>query len=257
MNLHFQSAGSGPPLLILHGLLGSSDNWKTLARRLSASFLVYALDLRNHGNSPHSDEFTYEAMVDDIAGFMESHGIGQAAVIGHSMGGKAAMLFALEHPEQVGKLIVVDIAPRAYPDRHSTLLDLLADLDPGTFYGRRELGAELEKHIDDNATRQFLLKNLGVDSSGRMHWKMNVRAIHRNYAAISGWPGHGRVFEKPALFVRGELSDYLVQEDFATIASFFPNSRVVTIPDAGHWVHADAPHLFEKTVREFLLEDRN
>jgi esterase len=252
MQLHFQSYGKGQPLIILHGLFGSLENWHSISQKLAEDFLVFAVDQRNHGRSPHALEMSYQLMAQDLEEFLATQQLGAVYLLGHSMGGKAAMRFTLNYPDQVEKLIVADIAPRAYPPHHSEILAALRSLDPPSFTSRKEMETRLANSIPDLATRQFLLKNVKRDSTGTFYWQMNLAAIDRNYArlneALSGQPP----FEKPTLFIRGERSDYIRDEDLASIRKLFPRAELHEIPGAGHWVHADAPETFLRKVREFL-----
>lgn len=252
MKLHFQTYGAGFPLLILHGLFGSLDNWQPVSRRLGEHFQVFALDLRNHGRSPHDDAFNYSVMADDLREFMEQHRLSRADVLGHSLGGKAAMHFALLHPQLVSRLIVVDIAPRAYPPAHLPLFDAMLSLNLAAFCERHEIDAALTPAIPDNSTRQFLLKNIGRGDSGAFCWKLNLPAIHRNYSELNEVIESDRAFPHPTLFVSGERSDYIRNRDTGLIKQFFPDAQITTIPNAGHWVHADQPEKLTETVIQFL-----
>ena len=255
MELYYKEYGSGPPLVILHGLLGSGGNWHTLASRaFGEHFTVYAVDQRNHGRSPHTDEMSYEAMAADLAAFLDAQSIGQTHLIGHSMGGKTAMHFALAYPERVDRLVVVDMAPRAYEPGHTTILDALSAVDPSAYASRREVDDALARKIASPAVRQFLLKNLGLDADERRYyWQMNLDGIVRSYDALNEAVPPGRTFDGPARFVRGSASGYVTDDDLGAIRALFPQSDVVTL-DAGHWVHADAPEDFARVVTEFLEE---
>lgn len=255
MKLHYRSLGEGAPLIVLHGLLGSLDNWQPLARRFAAQFKVFAVDLRNHGQSPHSDHIGYDAMADDLCEFMQTHGLAPAHVLGHSMGGKVAMRFALSHLESVDKLVVVDVAPRAYPPRHVRTLEALLALNLHAFHRRDELDAELAKSVEDVAVRRFLLKNVGRDAAGGFRWKANVRGLWENWEDLTGAVTGDTPFSKPTLFVRGEKSDYIRDVDFNSIRKLFPRAEFCTIAGASHWVHTDAPEEFARAVQEFLGEN--
>jgi Predicted hydrolases or acyltransferases (alpha/beta hydrolase superfamily) len=257
MQLAFQQFGSGPPLLILHGLFGSSDNWQTISRALGERFHVFALDLRNHGRSPHSSEMTYSLLADDLREFIQQR-LGheprpaRVRLLGHSMGGKVAMQFALSFPEQVEKIVVVDMAPKLYPPRHDQIFDGLLGLTLDKVATRGEADAQLAASVPDQAVRAFLLKNLARDLHGRFYWKFNLKALAENYALLNGPISLSSRFEGPALFIRGELSDYLDAADFAQVREFFPNAILRTVPAAGHWVHAEQPKSFIKLALEFL-----
>lgn len=255
MDLFYKDYGAGPPLIILHGLLGAGGNWHTLSHRVfGRHFHVFAVDQRNHGRSPHDDRLDYPAMAADLAGFMDAHGLARAHVLGHSMGGKTAMEFALTFPARVDRLVVVDIAPRAYPNRHAEILDALRALDPAAYRSRAEIDAALAERIASYPIRQFLLKNLRPDGPGSYAWQMNLDAIVRNYDRISGGLTAAGTFDGPALFVRGGASDYVTDADLPGIRRHFPAARLVTIPGAGHWVHAEAPEAFARAVLAFLLD---
>jgi esterase len=255
MELYHRKYGAGPPLLILHGLLGASGNWHTLSSKVFGTrFEVYALDLRNHGRSPHSDVFDYPAMAGDVVAFMDRHGLAHAHLLGHSMGGKVAMHVALAYPERVDRLVVVDIAPRAYPPHHTALLEALAGVDLAAVTGRQQVDDALAARIPSVAERQFLLKNLAYDSAtGRFSWQMNLEGIARNYDRVNTGIGPGPSFVKPALFVRGSASRYVTDEDAGLIRQLFPNARIITIA-SGHWIHAEAPEPFGRAVMDFLTE---
>lgn len=255
MDLFFKRYGEGPPLLILHGLLGSSGNWHTLSSKVFGQrFTVYALDLRNHGRSPHSDTFNYGVMADDVLGFMEQHHLSRAHLLGHSMGGKAAMHFALTYPDRVDRLVVADMAPKAYPPHHTDLLDALSALDLSRYTSRQQVDDDLSRSVRSPGVRQFLLKNLAFDSETRRYsWQMNLDVIRGSQEALSAGLEPGRTFDGPALFVRGSASDYVLDEDIDLIRQLFPRAQVATI-EAGHWLHAEAPDAFARVVLEFLQE---
>ena len=255
MNLNYKEFGSGPPLIILHGLFGSLDNWQTVARELAEDFTVFALDLRNHGRSPHDEVHTYEAMCEDLLEFMDEHWIFETSLLGHSMGGKLAMHFALHQTDKVEKLIVVDIAPKAYPGGHEIIFRALEGLPIEDIRSRAEADEWLSGAIISTPIRQFLLKNLKRTKDGRFAWKPNIEVLHRNYDEILREiaPPDGRVFDKPTLFVRGGRSGYILDEDIPEIKKCFPRAEIRTIPEAGHWVHAEARETFVGMVRAFLL----
>ena len=252
MKLHFRTVGEGAPLIVLHGLLGSLDNWQPLARRFAACFKVFAVDLRNHGQSPHSDDVSYDAMVADLDEFMRTHDLERAHLLGHSMGGKVTMQFALRHPDRVEKLVVVDISPRAYPPRHARTLAALLALDLHTFQRREELDAKLAQSVDDAEVRQFLLKNAGRDAHGGFRWKANIRALWESYERLTVAVTGETPCDRPALFVRGEKSDYVPAADNDLIRRLFPRAEFCVIAGAGHWVHADQPEAFFAWGLKFL-----
>ncbi|MBI3578291.1 MAG: alpha/beta fold hydrolase [Ignavibacteriales bacterium] len=251
MNLNYQSYGHGHPLLILHGLLGSSDNWHTLGKAFSEKFHVFAIDQRNHGRSPHSDSFNYPIMAEDIREFMEQHNLPSAYVIGHSMGGKTAMQFALTYPARVDKLVVVDMGPQEYPREHDTIFGALHSVDLQTVASRQEVDNLLAKKIPSTATRQFLMKNLARDESGAFRWKMNLDAIVKNYPDITTGIETQAIFNKPTLFVKSNRSGYVEENDVPLIKRLFPQAEIIGL-DVGHWVHAEAPQEFLRIAMEFL-----
>ena len=252
MQLHYERYGEGQPLIILHGLFGSLDNWRTLSKTFSRSLQVFALDQRNHGHSPHSETFTAQVLVEDLKEFMQQQGLSSAHLLGHSMGGKTAMQFAVTYPQMVDKLIVVDIAPKAYPPEHKDIFDALYALDVQTLRTRQEAEAALARKIQELSLRQFLLKNLERDPAGAFRWRINLAAIHNNYEEILKGLETSRTFEKPTLFIKGGSSGYIQEGDTATLRAIFPQAQIVIIPGAGHWVHAEAPQEFARIVRDFL-----
>lgn len=253
MQLNFKRFGEGPSLIILHGLFGSLDNWQTLARKYAEDFSVYIVDQRNHGKSPHSDEmFDYNVMADDLADFMDTHRILSASFIGHSMGGKTVMQFAVERPDRVDKLVVADMSPRPNEGGHEEILETLQAFPFDRIDARKEAEEWLEPRIKEYGVRQFLLKNLDRDKEG-FRWKFNLEVIVRDYAHIlagvqSPWP-----VSVPALFIRGGKSDYIRNEDEVEISEMFPEAEFATIEGAGHWLHAEKPMEFLEATREFLL----
>jgi esterase len=252
MKLNFRVSGEGPPLLILHGLLGSLDNWMPPAQQLAAHFQVFLIDLRNHGRSPHAAEFNYGVMAEDVAGFIRDQNLGPVNLLGHSMGGKLAMRFAQLHPDAVTKLVVVDMAPREYPPRYDGILAAMHALDLRAFRHRAEVDAALAAVAPEKPIRQFLLKNLGRDTTGALEWKPNIAAICANYSQIRQALPTSNQFHGATLFVRGGKSDYIRTEDFDLIRLIFPQAQLQTIVAAGHWVHAEAPKEFLHTVRGFF-----
>ena len=253
MQLHFQSYGEGVPLIVLHGLFGSLDNWHSMSQKLAADFHVFAMDLRNHGHSPHAAEMNYPSMSEDLKEFVIEKQLSAINLLGHSLGGKTAMLFALNFPDLVEKLIVVDMAPRAYPPHHDEILTALLSLDLSAFKTRKEMESQLADSIPDLGVRQFLLKNVKRNSEGAFYWQMNLTAIKHNYGKLNEAIVSDRSFDKTALFIRGEYSNYIRDEDWSSIQKLFPQAQHCEIAGAGHWVHADAPEVFLRKVREFLM----
>jgi esterase len=252
MNLHFETVGEGSPLVILHGLLGSADNWRSMSRRLGAQYKVFAVDLRNHGRSPHSELFDYPAMVADLHEFMERQALSAVALLGHSMGGKVAMQFAADYSEGVDCLVVVDIAPKAYAPSQRNLLQAMRSLDLRRYKSFGEIDAALAANIPERSLRQFLLKNLSRDDNGRLYWRIHLEAIHRNYDQLTLAMTPERTFGKPTLFIRGGRSNYIEEGDLPAIRQIFPHAEIATLPEAGHWAHIDAPEEFFQTVANFL-----
>jgi esterase len=252
MQLHFKESGRGRAVILLHGLFGSSDNWHPIALRLAENFRVFALDQRNHGQSPHSDEMNYLVMAGDVNEFMASHGIESAAILGHSLGGKTAMRFALQFPGKVEKLIVADMAPRAYALAHDEIFAALLALDLPRFQTRQQIEAALAPEISNLVLRRFLLKNLGRNAESQFFWKINLRGLAESYPELREPISHPRPFAGPVLFIRGGKSDYVRTEDEPKIRELFPLVKIRTIAGAGHWVHADQPEEFSRLVSEFL-----
>ena len=243
----------GAPVVILHGLLGSARNWSTIARKLAAARAVFALDLRNHGGSPWADAMTYDQMADDARAFMARRGLPAAAVIGHSMGGKVAMRLALAHGEKVSRLVVVDVAPVAYRRGFNAYVEAMRGLDLSGIGRRAEADAVLAEQIDDPAVRGFLLQNL-VSSDAGLAWRVPLQTLADNMPELVGFPDtpEGERYEGSTLFVTGGRSDYVRPEHHAKILRLFPNAQFAAIPDAGHWVHAEAPQKFLEVVGRFL-----
>lgn len=252
MNLHHTTLGSGPPLLVLHGLLGSHQNLLPACRALAAQFQVFAIDQRNHGHSPHHDEMNYPVMADDIARFMDLHGIEAAHLLGHSMGGKTAMQFALNHPARVHKLVVVDMSPREQGPRFAKLLAALRALQPTRFKTRLEADQALALTVPEESLRQFVLKNLMPDDQGGYRWRNNIEAIAANYDRLREAVHGPAPFAGETLFVLGGKSDYVGDEDRQEIRRLFPSAQFETIAGAGHWVHAEKPAEFAGAVLNFL-----
>ncbi len=251
MELNFKQFGQGDPLIILHGLFGMLDNWQTIAKKLAEDHTVFILDQRNHGRSPHDPEFDYKIMAEDLQCFMEQQWIYNAHIIGHSMGGKTAMQFALDYPEMVDKLVVVDIAPKKYAGGHQLIFEALLSLDLDAIENRKDAESKIMEKIPQFSVRQFLLKNLSRKKEGGYAWKMNLEAIHNNYQNILGNIS-GEGVDIPSLFIRGGKSDYIQDDDFPKIQEFFPNSEFQTIEESGHWVHAQKPMELLESIRNFI-----
>ena len=253
MNLFYRTIGEGTPLIILHGLFGSADNWHPLANRFAEFRKVYLVDQRNHGYSPHDNEFSYDHMVNDLLLFIKQHDLIKPDIIGHSMGGKVAMFFAVKYPDLVNKVIVVDIAPKAYPVRHHEMLDGLKSLDIANATSRQDVDAEFSKFLDSQRIRQFLLKNLKRKEQG-FEWKMNLDVIYDNIENLSVGLKKGDSFDHGILFIRGSISDYILDSDLRSIGDHFPKAELVTIENASHWVHVEEPNALFTSVKDFLLK---
>jgi esterase len=270
MKLYFRKSGKGRPLIILHGLYGSSDNWYSFGKALSKFYEVYLIDLRNHGRSPHSEEHNYSLMIKDLAEFFDLHRLENAVVIGHSMGGKTAMLFAYCYPSMIEKLVVVDASPKSYANdpriagqinQHRTIVNALENLDISVIHTREDANEILAEDIRDERIRLFLLKNLKRKPDGHYFWALNIKVISRNLESILNDFNTDLCRDEmvirnfPALFIKGQLSNYLLEEDKDKIAKLFPNAGLVTIPNAGHWVHAEQPELFLSVLKKFLQQE--
>jgi esterase len=251
--LAWHEHGSGPPVLILHGLFGSAQNSATVARRWAERFHVFALDLRNHCASPWAHAMSYPEMADDVAAFIAARGLTRAAIVGHSMGGKVAMALALASPHLVERLVVVDIAPVAHPATHLEEIEAMRSLDPAQRGRRGAADAALKPRVPDAAVRAFLLQNLVADEAG-LRWRINLDVIAAEIATLSRFPDFppGTSYPGPALVVRGGLSGYVRDRDRAAFARLFPAFRLVTIADAGHWLHAERMDEFLAATTPFL-----
>ena len=250
--LYSKIEGSGQPLLILHGFLGMSDNWKSLATQFAANFEVHTLDLRNHGRSLQSEEFSYEIMAQDIFEYCQVHDLANINIIGHSMGGKVAMLVATRHPDLVGKLIVADIGPKFYPQHHQDILAGLNAVDFSVKPSRSDVEEIMKNFIPDFGTRQFLMKNLYWVEPGQLAFRFNLAVFNHKMDEIGVALPEELVFTKPTLFIRGGNSKYILDRDFENIKKHFPDSSVETIPNVGHWLHAENPAEFYQQVTAFL-----
>lgn len=263
MKLFFRKYGeNNPVLIIVHGLYGASDNWVTHGKILSKYFEVYILDQRNHGNSPHSNEHNYNVMSADIYEFMQSQNIEKAVLLGHSMGGKAVMTFAGKYPGKVSALIIVDISPAKYEinsfsdskiKKHKKIIEALNVNAILQAKSRIEADKICEKYIDEPQTRAFILKNLKRTSSG-FKWKLNVDIITKNIENIlSDITLENDISGFPTLFIKAENSDYITEKDINVINNIFPSAEIKTINNAGHWVHAEQPKQFLKTIINFIF----
>lgn len=254
MLLHSIILGEGTPFIILHGFLGMSDNWKTMGQKFSEhGFQVHLVDQRNHGHSFHSDEFNYDVLVEDLKNYCDTNNLQEIVLLGHSMGGKTAMLFAAKYPRMVSKLIVADISPRYYPVHHDGILKGLSALDFDVIKSRGEADEILSGYVSDFGTRQFLLKNLYWVEKGKLGLRMNLNVLKEEVSEIGEpLPAQAR-FEKATLFLKGDRSEYIGEEDETIIRNHFPNVQIETISNAGHWLHAENPEAFFNAVIKFIV----
>ena len=267
MELFFRSFGKGPALIILHGLYGSSDNWITIGKSLSKQFEVFIIDQRNHGSSPHTAGHNYMLLKNDLYEFMYNHGIKKAILLGHSMGGKTCMFFASDYPEMVSSLIAIDISPRSYKDLvrpiphaidHMNIMQSMMEVDLSMANNRIDIDRQLALIIKSTRIRQFLLKNIKRDKEGKFSWKINLKTLHDQMPLIMDGMDVSRFIKGkgitgfPVLFIKGENSNYITEEDIKLIHKIFPAAEIVSIPSAGHWLHAEQPELLLKTIRYFL-----
>lgn len=257
--LHSTAFGSPdkPALIFIHGLFGSGRIWRSLAKRLENDFWVHTPDLRNHGNSPFTDSMSFEEMAHDIRAYMDAQHIETASFMGHSLGGKVAMQFALLWPERTIKLMVEDIAPVAYRPRHEAVFKAARAMRKKVLQSRHEVGELLSNYITDNALRQFLLTNVECKEDKRFDWKMNMDGIIKNYSAISEAPKYlNAPFKCSTLFIKGADSAYISSEHRARIKRWFPLSRIHTVKNTGHWIHSEQPELFYSICYEYMTSER-
>jgi pimeloyl-ACP methyl ester carboxylesterase len=251
MLLHYKSFGEGKPLIILHGFLGSLDNWQSIAKELAANYQVFILDIRNHGKSFHDPKHDYASMIADVHHFIEHLGLSEVTLLGHSMGGKIAMSFALKYPLLVSHLIVVDISPKIYSPGHEDILHALSKVNPKDLKSRQEAVDIISSYIRDSSVVQFLLKNLDRLGDGTFGWKMNLPVLIDQYNEMLDFPSKGS-FNGPTLFLKGAKSDYILSSDEENLFTLFPNAKIVSIKDAGHWVHAENSVDFITETSNFL-----
>lgn len=253
VELAFEDVGSGEPLLLMHGLYGSSSNWRRIAKTLSDTYRVISVDLRNHGASPWAATMSYAEMSADVAALIDRLGLAAPAVLGHSMGGKVAMTLALTEPERVGRLIVVDIAPVSYGDRFSSFTAAMRGVDAVHATGREEIKRALLQTIPDERTVGFLMTNL-VRQGEQYDWRINLAALASAMTDISAFPAslEGKRYDGPTTVIDGEHSSYITPEDRPRFLAYFPHARFETVANAGHWLHADQPEAFVAAVRTAL-----
>ena len=263
MELFYRKEGSGAPLVIVHGLYGSSDNWMNIGKRLAEKYTVYMIDQRNHGRSPFADDNTYDSMKADLVAFFEKQNIERATLLGHSMGGKVAMWFAADYPERVDKLVIADIAPKDYLQMkedgqfylHQNILLAMQEINFSEIKIRNDVDDRLAEKIDDKRIRQFLLKNVVKDKKTKQYkWRVNVEVLYDYLEEIvngvnkSWFDDRIPITSYPVIFIRGLKSKYILPEDEPLIKEIYPEATIVDIPEAGHWLHAEQPKKFMKAV---------
>ena len=247
--------GEGQPLLILHGLFGMSDNWQSLGKKFADFYEVHLIDQRNHGRSPHSTVFNYEVLANDLVKYIKEHKLNNVLLMGHSLGGKTAMELAVKHPNLVQKLIVVDISPKAYPVHHDKIIEGLQSLDFSELNSRGEADRKLTEFIDDVGVRQFLLKNLYWVEKGQLAFRFNLDSIAEHITEVGKPLADKLEYKGLCLFVDGAASNYILDEDEDLILEHFPEAKIVTISDAGHWVHAEQSKQFFDEVMRFCISN--
>ncbi|MEZ8145451.1 esterase [Enterovibrio norvegicus] len=254
MFLNFKIQGEGQPLLLIHGLFGSLDNLGGLARVLADHYKVYQIDLPNHGQSPRSDDVTYPSQASAVKDFITQQGLNHVSVVGHSMGGKVAMAFAMANPDLVDQLVVMDIAPVQYRvRRHDAVLAGLNATMQTPIANRKEAEQTLSQHVKEPGVRQFLLKSLAKQDDGLFNWRFNVAALEANYDDITDWPLNG-VFDKKTLFLKGADSDYIAAEHRDSIERQFPQAKAHVVAGTGHWLHAEKPDTVARVITRFLTK---
>jgi len=255
MIIHSNIVGEGKDFVILHGFLGSGDNWKTLASQFAeAGYKVHLVDQRNHGRSFHSDEFNYDIMVEDVRNYFNHHQIKNAVLLGHSMGGKTAMFFAASYPELVHKLIIADISPRYYPVHHDKILEGLGQLNFNELKSRSEADKTLGNFVSDFGTRQFLLKNLYWVEKSQLGLRFNLEVLTENVSEVGEALPISYSFNKDTLFLKGDRSEYIGVNDEAIIHRQFPNAKIDSVTNAGHWLHAENPEEFYAKTMAFIQQ---
>ena len=251
--LHSKIFGEGKPLIVLHGLFGMLDNWQALAKEFACFFETHIIDLRNHGKSFHANQHNYELMSEDLLKYLNAYKLDEVSLIGHSMGGKAVMTFACMYPERVEKLVVVDIAPKYYPPHHQEILSALNAVEQAKIKSRKDADQILTQYFSESTIRQFLLKNLYWKSSTELTFKFNLKVLSDQIGNVGEALYISALFEKPTLFIVGQVSNYIKEIDRELIESHFPDFEIVEIPESGHWVHAENPDQFFDNVSRFLI----
>lgn len=251
IHLNYKKYGHGDPLIILHGLFGSLDNWATLGRKWAENYTVYLVDLRNHGKSPHTESHTIGDMAGDVKDFIRQHKIKNPVVLGHSMGGKAAMELALTNPDILQGLIIADIGAQAYPPGHDLIFKAIRSVNLDKVESRKDIEEKLSESIHDKGIIFFISKNITRTKAG-YRWKMNIDTLDREYEKVLKAIKPGRIFDKPTLLIRGEKSGYVTSENINLLRQLFPHIKIETIAGAGHWLHAEKPDEFEEDVRAFM-----
>ena len=250
MKLFSRILGKGQPLLIVHGLFGMSDNWQSLAKRYADFFEVHLIDQRNHGRSPHSNEFSYQHMSNDLFEYVKNHQLEDIVLMGHSLGGKTAMQFAVSNPEMLSKLVVVDISPRFYAIHHDKIIEGLEALDLSTLSSRSQADRVLSNFIQEIDVRQFLLKSMYWKEKGVLDFRFNLNSISQNIANVGEALADGSVCKIPCLFIKGGNSNYITSDDEDLIFKHFPDAEIETINNVGHWLHAENPtEFFDISIR--------
>ncbi|MGI1680096.1 MAG: alpha/beta fold hydrolase [Cellvibrionaceae bacterium] len=253
MRLYFEKSGTGEPLIMLHGMFGSFENLGAIARILQDHFTLYRVDLRNHGRSPHAETMSFPEMANDVFELMENQQLESANILGHSLGGKVAMQLAFDHPEKVKKIVVLDIAPVAYPSHHNAILDGLKNINPASAKSRKEVDEKLKNYVDEPGVRQFILKNLERNETKEFFWRLNVSAVINCYDGLREAVGdNDSACEKDILFLKGEKSNYIHKKNHEEIFRKFSNAKIETIAEASHWLHAEDPKGVASKVIRFL-----
>ena len=251
--LHSKILGEGKPLIILHGLFGMLDNWQSLAKELACFFETHIIDLRNHGRSFHANQHNYELMSEDLLNYLNAYNLDEVSLIGHSMGGKAAMTSACMYPERFEKLVVVDIAPKYYPPHHQEILSALNAIEQAKIKSRKDADQILSQYFSELTMRQFLLKNLYWKSSTELTFKFNLKVLSDQIENVGQALDVNALFDKPTLFIAGQASNYIKEADVELIESHFTDFEIVEIRKSGHWVHAENPDQFFDKVSHFLI----